>query len=253
MMRIIVNADDFGINEIVTSEIERMIEAGYVTSTSVMANGACLEEVKRFAYLHPEVSFGVHLCLSEYDSTTKSEGLYRAGLTDEKGAFIKNAIFSSKNLDDKNVQEAIKDELFAQIEVVKSLGFPISHADSHHHVHTIYPLRGIFEVVLQSYGIQKIRLCLGFNTLRSKFHILNYIKHILLNRYYKCHFITADAFSSYSSFVNDGFFICDNMTVELMCHPGHPAERYIKEMELVKGRSALKEDDTLISYNELCS
>ena len=50
MARVIINADDFGINPIVTSEIERMIELGIVTSTTIMANGSCLDEVKDKVY-----------------------------------------------------------------------------------------------------------------------------------------------------------------------------------------------------------
>lgn len=252
MKQIIVNADDFGINDIVTSEIERMIVKGCVTSTTVMANGVCLDEVKQFALLHPEVSFGVHLCLSEFDSITKSEGLYKAGLTDERGVFIKKAIFALKNLEDNNVQQAIKAELCAQIEVVKNLGFPISHADSHHHVHTLYPLHTVFEEVLKSYGIKRIRLCIGFNTLRSKAHVLNYIKHIKLNRFYKFHFITTDAVYGYNSFISAGEPLKEGQIVELMCHPGHPSVRYRQEMESVEvNRIVNNKDICLISYREL--
>ena len=251
MKNIIVNADDFGINEVVTSEIERLIEKGCVTSTTIMANGTCLDEVKRFAASHPEVSFGVHLCLSEFASITKSEGLRKAGLTDENGVFIKKAIFSLKNLEDRSVQKAIKDELCAQIEIIKALGFTISHADSHHHIHTLYPLHTVIEEVLRSNGIKRIRLCVGFNTLRSKAHVLNYIRHIKLNRYYKSHFITADGFYGFQSFVSERVPLRDGQVIELMCHPGHPSERYKREMLLVESNRLSFQDTQFVSYLNL--
>ena len=251
MKRIIVNADDFGINETVTSEIERVINQGLVSSTTVMANGACLDEVKQFAGEHPEVSFGVHLCLSEFGSLTKSEGLYKAGLTDENGQFVRKAVFGLKNLGRPEVQKAIKDELNAQIDVVGSLGFPISHADSHHHVHGIYPLRHIIADALKSRGIDKLRLCMGFNTLRSKIRFTKYLRHVNLNLFYRSRFVTSDGFYPYSMFVATGVSLREDQTVELMCHPGHPAERYRDEMALVEAKIAIPEGVQMISYNGL--
>ena len=252
MKRIIVNADDFGINEVATTEIERMCELGAISSTTVMANGACLSEVKRFALLHPEVSFGVHLCLSEFGSITRSKGLYKAGLTDEKGDFVHKAIFRLKNLEDGEVRKAIKDELNAQIDIVSGLGFPVSHADSHHHVHTIYPLREVFAVVLKDRGIKKLRIEGDFRTLRMKAHVRLWMKQRNLNKYYKNFFTTTDAFYAYSEYLKYGVRMDNEEIVELMCHPGHPGKIYREEIKLVEARAAIGDKAIkMISYNEL--
>lgn len=252
MKRIIVNADDFGANEIVTSEIERVIEERAVSSTTIMANGACLDEVQRFAKMHPEVSFGVHLCLSDFDSLTKSDALFQSGLTDETGRFIHKAVFHLNNLNDKVVQQAIRDELNAQIDVVSSLGFPISHADSHHHVHGIFLLKDVFADVLKRRGIDKIRLCIGYNTLRSKLRFNKYLRHVRLNHFYRSQFTTTDSFINYAGFINGGKHLREGQAIELMCHPGHPAERYQTEIRLVEKKYALQNPDVrLISYNDL--
>lgn len=252
MKQIIVNADDFGINEVVTAEIVRMMELGAISSTSVMANGACLDEAKRLADLHPEVSFGVHLCLSEFGSITKSIGLHRAGLTDEDGYFVHKAIFRLKNLDNVEVKKAIKDELNAQIDVISGLGFPVSHADSHHHVHTIYSLREVFAEVLNDRNIKKLRIEEDFLSLRMKAHVGLWIRHRNLNKYYQSRFTTTDAFYSYSEYLKFGKNKDKEKIVELMCHPGHPGEQYRNEMKLVESKDALSLNNIkLISYNEL--
>lgn len=252
MKKIIINADDFGINEVVTAEIERMVEAGAISSTTVMANGTCLDEVKRFTSLHPEVSFGVHLCLSEFGSITKSDGLHRAGLTDENGNFLHKAIFKFNNLDNAEIRKAIKDELNAQIDIVSSLGFPISHADSHHHVHTINSLREVFAEVLKDRGIEKIRLGADFRTLRMKVHLRLWFRQRNLNKYYQYQFTTTDAFYSYSEYLKRGMTKDNEKIVELMCHPGHPGKIYHDEMKLVEARSVLRDNSLkIISYNEL--
>lgn len=251
MKKIIINADDFGINEMVTSEIERMILAGAVSSTTVMANGECLNEVRRFAVQNPEASYGVHLCLSEYDSITKSVGLQKAGITDEKGRFIHKAIFNLESLKDYEVQKAIAEELNAQIDIVSSLGFPISHADSHHHIHTIYQLRELFSDILQKRGIKKVRLAADFRTWRSKRHLHLWAQCVKLNRLYRSRFVTTDSFYSYSEYLMTMVHEKENV-VELMCHPGHPGQLFFNEMKFVEAKEVLKNNDVqLISYNDL--
>lgn len=247
-MKVIINADDFGINQTVTSEIERMIELGAISSTTIMANGDCLDEVKRFAVLHPEISFGVHLCLSEFDSITKSHILHRYGITDENGRFVTKAIFRIDKFDEE-LKKAIQDELWAQIEIVKSLGIPLSHCDSHHHVHTIYALTEVFTNVLKMYGFTKVRRMSSFDTLRLRLHLCKWIKNIKLNNYYSKHFTTTDGFSSYNHFLKKPR---PKGTIELMCHPGHSGEIYKAEMKLVENKSLQSRlDYKLISYNEL--
>ena len=250
MKKIIVNADDFGINNVVTSEIERQMLLGNVSSTTVMANGACLNEVKRFANQHPEYSFGIHLCLSEFDSLTKSEGLKRVGIVGEDGRFVHKAIFKIKSFSDETVK-AISEELNAQFDVVSSLGFPISHADSHHHVHAIYPLRKLFADVLKKRGIGKVRLGGDFHSLRMKRHLILWLQRLNLNQFYKTQFNTTDAFYSYTDYISGGQHREED-TVELMCHPGHPNLQFRNEMKLVESKKAVKDKEIkLITYNDL--
>ena len=250
MKRIIVNADDFGINEVVTAEIERQITEGRVSSTTIMANGQCLDEVKRFATQHLDISFGVHLCLSEFGSLTQSDGLRNAGIIDDDGSFIHKAIFRLDDYKTSSLRQAIHDELNAQIDVVESLGIPISHADSHHHVHTIYPLREVFAEVLRSHGINKVRKGGDFHTLRMKLHLLKWNRRVNLNKYYSDNFFTTDGFYSFEDFVTAGMPVTDGQIIELMCHPGHPGARFQDEIRMMEN-TTLSDDIKLVSYNDL--
>ena len=248
-LKVVINADDFGINEDVTCEIEKMIDDGCISSTTIMANGQCLNEVKQFAALHPEISFGIHFCLSEFRSITNSEVLKSFGIVNEDGDFVHKQIFRKKHFD-KTLLQAIKEELLAQIDIIKGLNVPISHADSHHHVHTIPQLQKIFIDVLLQNGIQKVRLGHEFKGLRAKRHLVRWFNRYHLNARYKSIFRTTDEFMSYSTFCNYPRSKCS--TIELMCHPGHPGSQYMKEMELVKSKNVIiLPEIKLINYNEL--
>lgn len=284
MNKIIINADDFGLNEKVTSEIERMIEMGAITSTTIMANGECLDEVKRFYILHPEISFGVHLCMTEFSSLTKSPVFFKYGITDSSGCFIKQQLFRLTRYPE-DLKEAIHEELRAQIETIKGLGVQISHVDSHHHFHTIYPLHEVIGDTLNEFNIKKIRLGYKVNPIvnikkklrkqssvtvnesqlsegitekKESFfiHLAGYIRlvyyRIRLNCYYSRNFTTTNDFFSYSDYMRRLHNKTNkNNIVELMCHPGHTGDNYIKEMGLVESKKLLNNNVKLISYNEL--
>ena len=251
MLRIIINADDFGINQIVTGEIESMVAIGAISSTTIMANGECLDDVGRFVPLHPEISFGAHLCLSEYSSLTKGDVLKQYGLVDEDGFFIRKAVFKHKNFNSV-LLKSIKEELHAQIETIRGLGVRVSHADSHHHVHTIYALREIFAEVLKAQNIHKCRIGAEFDTWRMRRHVVSWYYRSKLTDYYKSHFVTTDKFLSYGEFYRSESDKPRDGVVELMCHPGHPGPSYKKEAKWVENKQLLNCGNIqLISYNDL--
>lgn len=249
--RIIVNADDFGTNKIVTHEIEAMIEKHCISSTTVMANGVCIEEAASFARNHPEISFGAHICLSEFDSITKPDAFKKYGLTDEGGRFIKMAIFQLDEFPSE-LLSAIKAEIEAQVDILRDYGIPLSHCDSHHHAHTLYWLHRLFGETVRGKGITKVRIARHFafrNLLRNPAAWLKpWLKRELVIHHYKSSFATTRQFCGYAEYVSSPDRYGD--MVELMCHPGHP--KYQKEYDLVKDNTALIDTGTrMISYLEI--
>lgn len=288
MKRVIINADDFGINSVVTKAIEAMIAKGVVTSTTIMANGSCLNDVKRVYEKYPKVSYGIHLCLAEFDSITKSEVLHHYGLTDSNGVFIKQELWHLKSFPE-DLKQALYEELCAQIELVQSYGISLSHADSHQLVHTTFiELQDVFIKALKKYNIERIRIGEEVRPIRI---LLNNIKKIvksenntealsvhdnpeaynvssgilsrlkgllsvwrkssLINKSYRTSFKTADYFYS----VHDFFHSHPrngNYVYELMCHPGHPSMEYTTEIEELKVSNILNDPDIqLISYKAI--
>jgi predicted glycoside hydrolase/deacetylase ChbG (UPF0249 family) len=59
--KIIINADDFGYNNIIN-----YIKNGLITSTSILVNGESFEEAINYAITNKNISYGIHLNLTEF-------------------------------------------------------------------------------------------------------------------------------------------------------------------------------------------
>lgn len=156
MDRIIINGDDYGLNERCSKAIAAAFAEGLITDTTMMATGEYFDEAMKLAR---EKGFadkiGVHLSLTEGLPLTE----------DIKSCpdFVENGRFHHGNnrLDQPlSVSEegAVYRELTAQIEKLLRAGIEITHADSHHYVHTAVFLAPVVARVCREHGILKIRL-----------------------------------------------------------------------------------------------
>ncbi len=251
MARIIINADDFGIRKETTELIQSAIGEKKISSTTILANGPCKDMAFSCFQAFPFASYGIHLNLTSFESLTHSPVLTKIGITDDKG------VFTGKMKDVSSFTPellgAIKQELKAQVEVVMGLGIPLSHADSHHHIHTKFGLIKIVSEVLKEYGIPKVRIAQNLEGLRTLTHFLQHRRIKNVNSYYSSSFVTTNSFYGivpfYKKISQDSWQPADDDVIELMCHLGN---KHLKEKEIVEGgfiRHYFPYD--LISYNEL--
>lgn len=138
MKRLIINADDLGADEARNAGIFEGIQAGTVTSASILPNGPgllnALNEIHSGSFKN--ISWGVHLNLSEGKPISTASCL----LIGPKGIFGGKA-FSQRLLmrqGDHDLESEIADEIDAQITLLKTSGIPLSHLDGHQHVH-VFP------------------------------------------------------------------------------------------------------------------
>lgn len=133
-MKVILHADDFGYDIDTLDATINCFEKGALTSCTVMVNCEASEEAFKYAKMHPEFSFGVHLTyvdgLKPVLSTKEIPSL-----VDEKGLFLVSNAVRKLAMMLKLPQKEIIAESQAQIDKIENAGVKISHLDSHGHLH----------------------------------------------------------------------------------------------------------------------
>ncbi|MEN6564692.1 MAG: ChbG/HpnK family deacetylase [Veillonellales bacterium] len=157
MKQLIINADDFGLHEAVNRGIIAGYTQGCITSTSLIPGGQAFEQAVSLAKQNPGLGVGVHLTLVADRPVTDPGQI--PSLVDSEGRFIeKYPQFILCYLLGKVCDAEIRLELFAQVRKAAAAGIPITHLDSHQHLHV---LPGILRIVIdlaKEFNIRAIRI-----------------------------------------------------------------------------------------------
>lgn len=127
LVKVLFNADDFGLSKGVTDGIIKSHLNGVVGATTLMMNGEAVEYAINQAKQHPSLDVGVHLVL------TTGRPILTTGLqlVQEDGFFK----FSKTSFNEMINIEQVEREWRAQINLFLESGLSLHHIDSHHHVH----------------------------------------------------------------------------------------------------------------------
>lgn len=217
---VILNADDLGMSRAVNEATFDLMAKGRITSATLMANAPATREAAPHASKFPQCSFGVHLNLTQFEPLTAGPGARL--LTGDRGQMSRANETARPSLPRL---QAIYRELRAQIERVASLGVPISHLDSHHHVHTRPFVFPVLKQLQRRYGIRRVRLAKNFYAADRPCpgHLL--WKKRAYNRALKSLYVThtTDAFTEFLTYCRAGAARQRAAgCVELMVHPGAP-------------------------------
>lgn len=133
--KLIINADDFGIHDVVNEAVYEAYKHGILTSTSLMASGPSFEEAVRLAKEMPHIGIGIHLTLVGSLPTVLPPDRIPS-LTWQDGMFCHDYMDLLKRdmLGKVSLQE-VYDEWDAQIKKIMSTGLPVTHIDGHQHLH----------------------------------------------------------------------------------------------------------------------
>lgn len=157
-MRLILNADDFGASEETLQATIECFEAGALTSATIMVGMDQTEAALEYARAHPDLDFGLHLRLvADGDARPLAGADAVPGLVDGAGRFLPTRKLRLLALRGRLQAEQLEREIAAQLDVLVRAGIPISHVDSHRHVHKLPQIAAALGRTLPRYGITKVR------------------------------------------------------------------------------------------------
>ena len=212
MNNLIINADDFGLTESCSKAISKAFNENLISSTTACANGKFIEQAYKLACDNNFTDkIGIHINLTEGKPLTDA--------IKKDDFFCRNEVFHGQinRLKKPNKQQLdeLRQEVKAQIERLKAIGFTLTHADSHHHIHTDVFFENTIKDVLLQYGINKIRLHRNLGDIRFYKKI---VKRLYNNKLRKQGFITTDKMGSFEDLAKYPEAVKRGIC-EIMVHP----------------------------------
>lgn len=201
MIKLIVNADDFGYSRGVNYGIIDAHKYGIVNSTTMMMNMPGVNHAVELAKEHPTLKLGIHLVL------TCGKPLLQdvPSLIDTQGNFKKLSDF----MNDKNLSlPELEREWTAQIDRFLDFGLTATHFDSHHHVHGIPEFLPVIQRLSRKYNLPVRRIS------EQPVEGVPFFTDRFFHNFYG-EGVTENYFVDFSK------YDVDNQTIEVMCHPGY--------------------------------
>lgn len=155
-MKLIINADDFGVSEDINNAILQSFQEGLISSTTIMTNmpgfqQAC--EIISSQNLCGKV--GIHLNLTEGYPITREMSLCKR-FCDYSGRFKsqRNTLFWLN----KEENRIVYNEIQAQLNRLFERNITPTHIDSHHHYHTEWAIGKQVQKLAHKNNVGAIRL-----------------------------------------------------------------------------------------------
>ncbi|WP_162146758.1 chitin disaccharide deacetylase [Acholeplasma granularum] len=134
-MKLVINADDFGLSRGVNYGIIDAHQLGVLTSTTLMVTMDACDHAVELSTMHPNLGIGLHLNITLGKPITKAKSLIKSN-----GEFYKPKEEPDESLFD---EEEIYNEFKAQYQLfVEKLNRKPTHLDSHLYAHQVYEKAG---------------------------------------------------------------------------------------------------------------
>lgn len=209
--KVIINADGLGLNAWNNDRIFEAFDNGWISSASIMPNMPWFDEAAKLVHERGLVDrIGLHVTLD-------------AGvpLTDKLKVFFPDGQLQVPRryfLGDTELVDAIGHEIDAQIRRARGAALPLSHADSHHHLHTHWSVLSQMLPACLDNDIHSVRL--AGNILYPSSMQKRVYRNVVNRKIRAAGFITTQKFTHLDRFLAVMPTLDDSMVIELMVHPG---------------------------------
>ena len=156
-VRLIVNADDFGLTPGINRAIVELHAAGAVSSATLMATGPAFADAVRLARAHPGLGIGCHVVFADGIPAAPPEtiptllGSHRRTFRRSLKHFALAALF-------RHMKPAeVEREAIAQIQILQRAGICVTHVDTHKHTHMLPGITAPLLRAAEATGISALR------------------------------------------------------------------------------------------------
>lgn len=166
MLKVIFNADDFGISHGVNAAIIEAHTKGILNSASLMVNQQFADEAVAAAKNMPNLEMGLHLNLTnEKPAANPADIPLLVGADGKlKNGFVNLLLLSI--LHPKDFAAQVETEIRAQVKKYMATGLKMAHIDGHRHVHLIPAVFKIVRKIQKEYDVPRVRV-MNENALRT--------------------------------------------------------------------------------------
>lgn len=212
---IIANADDLGFNTSINKAILYCFEHSYINSTSLMVNMDGFDDAVELIRKNDCINnIGIHINIAEGKPVSDFN---RPAYIDPTGNWDFMKVKKKFNFLGAEDKVAFQKEIYAQIDKALANKIPITHIDSHCHLHTLPGFYKLFLDAAKHYKL-KIRLAQTYN----EGNFLNFYYRKYINGIFKR---SGNGYSEYFEDALHFFRHCghsrNGQTVEIMLHPDY--------------------------------
>ena len=134
-VRLILNADDFGLTAGINRAVGELASAGVLTSATLMANGPAFDDAVAVAHAHPTLGVGCHIVLTDGIPVSPRESISSLLGPDGKTFHPTLSSFLQALFRGRIQQDEVAREALAQVEKLQAAGIAVTHLDTHKHTH----------------------------------------------------------------------------------------------------------------------
>ncbi len=157
MRRLIVCADDFGLDEAVNAAVETASRDGILTCASLMVGAPAASDAAARAHHLPRLKVGLHLVLVDGRPVLPADEV--PDLVDQSGAFDDNMLragvrffFSSR------ARRQLAAEIRAQFAAFGATGLALDHVNAHKHMHIHPTVAALVIAIGREFGMRAVRV-----------------------------------------------------------------------------------------------
>lgn len=154
--RLIVTADDFGLDRAVNEAVERAWREGVLTAAALMVGAPETSDAVARALRMKGLGVGLHLVLTDGLAVLTHEDVRL--LTDSTGRFDDNMVLAGiRFFLDPRARRQLAAEIRAQFDAFAGTGLELDHVSAHKHFHLHPTVLGLIIEIGSDYGLEAVR------------------------------------------------------------------------------------------------